>query len=320
MRWLVLGITAAALATAPVRAQDQMADPDWRPRVAAPAYAANGPRLRIDQGHGSVQTIEGRYAPFAALARADGYVVDVARGLLTAPGTLDGIDVLVISNPASPRDGSGRISAFDGAEIEALAGWVEAGGSLLLVADHAPHGAAAQALAARFGVEMGQGYLFQVAGRGPSTNLTYPRAALADHPIIDGRGPSEAVKLVRTFTGQSLKGPPGSTILIATDAQSHEVADLATLQRLNDRLAAGEPPETVIAELARPALPAQGLAFAFGRGRVVVLGEAGMLTAQIVRFPDDRDRAPQRFGLNAGGHDDQQFALNALHWLSRLLP
>jgi hypothetical protein len=27
-----------------------------------------------------------------------------------------------------------------------------------------------------------------------------------------------------------------------------------------------------------------------------------------------------RFGLNTDGHDDQQFALNALHWLSRLLP
>jgi hypothetical protein len=30
--------------------------------------------------------------------------------------------------------------------------------------------------------------------------------------------------------------------------------------------------------------------------------------------------APQRFGLSTDGHDDQQFALNALHWLSRLLP
>ena len=51
---------------------------------------------------------------------------------------------------------------------------------------------------------------------------------------------------------------------------------------------------------------------------MVVLGEAGMLTAQVVRFPDGRP--PRAMGLNTPGHDDQQFALNLLHWLSRLLP
>ena len=84
------------------------------------------------------------------------------------------------------------------------------------------------------------------------------------------------------------------------------------------RLRAGEAPSAVVSELARPALPAQALAFDFGHGRVAVLGEAGMLTAQIVRFDDGRP--PVRFGLNTEGHDDQQFALNLMHWLSRLAP
>ena len=52
----------------------------------------------------------------------------------------------------------------------------------------------------------------------------------------------------------------------------------------------------------------------------IVLEEAGMLTAQIVRFPDQPDREPVRMGLNTTGHDDQQFVLNLMHWLSRLLP
>ena len=320
MRSLILGVLTAGLLWTPVNAQEQMGDPDWRPEVAAPAYLAGGPLIRVDQGHGSVQTIEGRYAAFAAMARADGYVVDAGWGRLDAPRALQGVAVLVISNAARPRDGSGRASAFDEAEIEAVARWVEAGGSLLLAADHAPHGSAAEALAARFGVEMGKGYLFQIARNGPTTNLTYPRPALADHLIVAGRGPSEAVDIVMTFTGQSLKGPPGSTILIATDAGAHETPDLPTLQRISARIDMGEPAEVVIAELARPALPAQGLAFAFGRGRVVVLGEAGMLTAQIVRFPPEQGREPLRFGLNVDGHDDQQFVLNTLHWLSRLLP
>jgi hypothetical protein len=35
---------------------------------------------------------------------------------------------------------------------------VNQGGALLLIADHAPYGAAAGALALRFGIEMGTGY------------------------------------------------------------------------------------------------------------------------------------------------------------------
>ena len=59
------------------------------------------PLIRVDQGHGSLQTIDGRYAGFAALMRADGYRVDAGRGRLDAPGALDGVAVLVIANAAS---------------------------------------------------------------------------------------------------------------------------------------------------------------------------------------------------------------------------
>lgn len=50
----------------------------------------------------------------------------------------------------------------------------------------------------------------------------------------------------------------------------------------------------------------------FGQGRVVVLGEAGMLTAQL----DDKKRP---FGMNCPGIDNKQLALNIMHWLSGLL-
>jgi len=56
----------------------------------------------------------------------------------------------------------------------------------------------------------------------------------------------------------------------------------------------------------------QGLAMKFGKGRVVVLGEAGMLSAQI----DNKGRV---FGMNYPNVDNRQFALNIMHWLSRLL-
>jgi hypothetical protein len=50
-------------------------------------------------------------------------------------------------------------------------------------------------------------------------------------------------------------------------------------------------------------------------GRVVVLGEAAMLSAQVARLPDGSEI---KMGMNVAGNDNRQFALNVLHWLSGL--
>ena len=57
---------------------------------------------------------------------------------------------------ASPGTGSSS-SAFTDDEISAVADWVKAGGSLFLLADHAPFSLGAAALASRFGVGMSNG-------------------------------------------------------------------------------------------------------------------------------------------------------------------
>ena len=316
MNWPVL-ILSAVLLAAPALAQEQMGDPSFQPVVARPAYAGEGPLIQLDAAHGSVQTIDGRYAGFAALVRADGYRIRAGAHKLDAPGALDGVAVLVISNAVRPADGSSP-NAFTEAEIEALDDWVRRGGSLLLAADHAPYGSANETLGRALGVEMGKGYAFVPTPEGPLTNLDYPAEALGEHPITAGRDEDERVRRVRTFTGQSLRGPEGATVLLAMSAEAREARDLPTLQQIDRRLEAGEAADVVLSELSRPALPAQGLAFDHGRGRVVVLGEAGMLTAQVVKFPADSGREDIVFGLQTPGHDDQQFALNLLHWLSRL--
>ncbi len=56
-----------------------------------------------------------------------------------------------------------------------------------------------------------------------------------------------------------------------------------------------------------------------GKGRLVVLGEAGMFSAQKVVFPPGSAQKDFKFGMNVAGTDDQQFALNVAHWLSGLL-
>jgi hypothetical protein len=58
---------------------------------------------------------------------------------------------------------------------------------------------------------------------------------------------------------------------------------------------------------------AQGLALTHGQGRIVVLGDAAMLTAQLRRY----DGRP--FGMNTRAYDNRQLALNIMHWLTRLI-
>lgn len=310
---LALGLFVLVVA-APALAQQQTTDPDFRPTVARPAYAADGPMAVIDGAHRNFHTVDGRYAPFAALLRADGYRVRGGTAPFDAGGLAE-VDVLVIANAGQP-DGGG--SAFTAPEIEAVEAWVSGGGSLLLIADHAPHGVAAEALAARFGVRMGKGYAFALTSNADlTTNLSYPPEAFGEHPIIAGRSADERVSLVTAYTGQSLQGPPGAETLLPMTVGAREAPDLPALQALAGRLGGPAAAAEALGMYSTPALPAQGLAFVHGRGRVVVLGEAGMLSAQVVSYPDGRP--DQRFGMNTAP-GNAQFGLNIMHWLSGLLP
>lgn len=317
---LAAGLLALTLAATPALAQQQMVDPDFRPTVERPVYAeGQGPVVVIDEAHANFHRLEGQYAPFAALLRADGYRVR-AGTLAFDAGGLDGVDVLVIAN-AGATGQRPTPPAFTEAEGAALEAWVRNGGKLLLIADHTPFGAAAEALAARFGVKMGTGYAFALSNGGGdlTTNLVYPAEAFGDHPIFAGRDASERVESVTAFTGQSLEGPEGATVLLHMTDGARESPDLPTLQALADRLNDAGAPDAAIAELSKPALPAQGLAFDYGRGRVVVLGEAGMLSAQLIRYPAESGQADRRFGMNAAP-GNARFGLNIMHWLSGLLP
>jgi hypothetical protein len=208
---------------------------------------------------------------------------------------LQKFDVLVISNALGGDGGDASRPAFTEAECDAVSEWVKAGGRLLLVADHAPFGDAAQILAKRFGVDMSRGYTFEgPTPTGQSTALSFTRenGRLGDHFIVNGRSQTERVNRVRTFTGQSLKGPEGSVAFLKL---GDDAKDVSTPDDKNATSAAGR---------------AQGLAFVVGRGRVVVMGEAAALSAQIT----GPERRPM--GMNAPGNDNRQLALNIMRWLA----
>src|SRR5579884_2847087 len=141
----------------------QVNDPHFTSRVEHPAFSKKHPRLAIDASHRNFHTLEDRYKPFAALMESDGFAVSVAPPFTVT--ALSAIDVLVIANamgdPLAGNPGAVRSGAmgpaFTTAECDAVRDWVRRGGSLLLIADHAPWGDASAILAQQFGVEMGLG-------------------------------------------------------------------------------------------------------------------------------------------------------------------
>lgn len=127
--------------------------------------ASTGTTVYIDAAHNNFHTADNRYKPFADLIRNDGYRVESFNSNFTSE-SLDGIEILVISNPVSdlntPEENwvSPIHSAFTDDEIDALENWVHEGGSLMLIADHFPFPGAVADLAARFGFQIDNGYNF----------------------------------------------------------------------------------------------------------------------------------------------------------------
>jgi len=217
---------------------------------------------------------------------------------------LKGFNILVISNAlgaAQMNMPEASNPAFTEAECDAVRDWVKGGGALLLIADHAPMGSANQILGDRFGVNMSKMFTIDNQNYEKDSNnpgfIIYTRESgrLADHPITRGRNDSERINKIIAFTGQSLKGPPDSFAFMKL---ADSAADAMPGVNTNPTSAAGR---------------AQGLVITSGKGRVVVLGEAAMLSAQLA----GPNKMP--FGMNRPGIDNRQLALNIMHWLSGLL-
>lgn len=80
--------------------------------------------------------------------------------------------------------------AFTEAECDAVRDWVNAGGSLLLSADHYPIGGAAWNLAKRFGVDLSNAFTDDPANHDPQLgDILFSRTLLLDHAIARGRNP-----------------------------------------------------------------------------------------------------------------------------------
>lgn len=305
-------------------------DTNYDTAVTRPAYVATHPNVLFDEAHRNFHTPATRYKPFADLIRNDGYRIDANTVPFTA-AALAGHDILVIANAMGAEGVEAQWTpAFTEEECRAVAEWVRGGGALLLIADHAPFGLAAERLAQAFGVDMSKGVTADPGHFDAETNnrsfIVYTRdgGMLGSHPILEGRDPAERIGRVMTFSGQSLRGPEGSTALLVladsaidrSPASRTEIqAAVAAARERASREGQAAPEAVALRPAAAPqsaAGRAQGIALRFGRGRVVILGEAAMLSAQL-------GAEGRRVGMNRPGLDNRQFALNVMHWLSGAL-
>lgn len=293
----------------------QQADRTFDASVPHPAFTATHPRILFDQGHNNIHRMDGTYRPFVDLISNDGCSVTSTDKQFTQE-LFQPYDILVISNPKGKE--KKYDAAFTEEECSAVEEWVRGGGNLLLIADHHPIGSAAEILSKHFGVAMSRGFTndsvyfdstsftqSQIDGK---SQLIFSRASglIADHPITAGRDSTERITKIISFTGQSLSGAGIPFLILSSHA-----ADVIPDSIWETKGFLDTDTHTRFADPVSAAGKAQGVALEFGKGRVVVMGEAAMLTAQ--QFKEEK------FGMQQPGFDNKQLVLNIVRWLGRAL-
>jgi hypothetical protein len=288
------------LISANISAQ-QIADTTFNPVIAKPEYAlGKGPVVALDEGHNNFHTASGRYLPFARLLKADGYVVNGYTGDFTE-SRLKNLRILVIANALNKINIENWYiptpSAFSADEIETVRQWVEKGGSLFLIADHMPFGGAAADLASVFGFKFTNGFAADTAKPGDAYFYRKDNT-LMSCSITNGRNANETVNKIVTFTGQAIRIPPGATSVLRFD-ERYLLMETDTAWVFDSRTR-----YTQIKDWS------QGAYMKYGKGRVVMFGEAAMFSAQLA------GQNKKKVGMNSDyAEENYKLLLNIIHWL-----
>ncbi len=286
--------------------QQVVADTTFDARVAVPVCSGNCPVILFDEAHQNYHTAAGRYRPFAKLMESDGFKVVRCQSPFSNE-LLENVNVVVIASLGFP----GQIP-LPVREIYVLNNWVRKGGSLFVITDH--DNLAIDELLHSFSVETGEVVATTDSSHGrrmtdgtnnPSNILFSSKdKLLGSHPIIHGRNQLEKIQNVETYAGRVVVAPPGSKPLLILSNSSIDYMVVDPAQRIITR----EPIKT-------RGTRTHGVALEFGKGKVVVVGEAAMLTAQL--WPPDF--MPREEGLRSLSGDNKQFAINIMRWLTGYL-
>lgn len=282
--------------------REVIADTTFDTQVAVPVCQHSCPVIIFDEAHNNYHKAAGRYKPFASLMENDGF--RVIRSLTPFTKELLGqANVVVIASPG----------AITVSEIQILKDWIQQGGSLLAITDHDnltfdellySLGAETQEISITLDSLHSSRYRQDGVTINPgSIYFSEPHGSLGNHPILQGRNESEKIKRVQTFAGRTVVGPTGSSALLLLSESAIDFMVVDPAQPNISRVA-----------VKTKGLRTHGVAFNFGKGRVVALGEAAMITAQL--WPPNY--TPDA-GMNVPGSDNVQFALNIMRWLTGYL-
>lgn len=281
----------------------QITDTSFDYTFTHPIYARlKGPVVILDEAHYNFHTLEDRYRPFAHLLQQDGYVLQPGKEKFT-PRFLSTIKILVVAN-ALPDDTSEwklpSKPAFTKDEIIAVNTWVKQGGSLFLIADHMPFAGAANDLALSFDFNFINGYAVR-RDDNPET-FSKKEHTLTKNKLTEGRNRSEAIDSVTIFTGQGfiLAKNAVPVLLLREHYRIYLPSDAADINKTT------------------PVVDGRGLVsgayMQYGKGRIVVFGEAAMFSAQFA------GEQKEKVGMNNPlANQNPQFLLNIIHWLDKKL-
>lgn len=284
-----------------VRAQ-QIPDSSFHFSPKTPAYKrGTGTIVHVDEAHNNFHTLSTRYYTFGEVLKNDGYQPRSFTQKFSDE-SLSSCKIMVIANalpdtlawvlPTQP--------AFTDDEASALKRWVQSGGALFLIADHMPCPGAVNPIGKAFGMNLFNGYaLYDKDGK-----EIFTRAArtLKENIISNGRNRAERVDSITIFAGHAfLPLRPVNTIMEFTEDHSVYFPN---------------PPGEFKDDT--PFIDAAGLTqsvyFPEGNGRVVIVAEAAMFSAQLA--------GEQKFkmGMNEPvAKHNAQLLLNIIHYLDGIL-
>ena len=283
----------------------QVADTLYNPKIHNTAYEyGHGPTVFIDEGHHNFHTKNGRYKAFSNLLERDGYNVKAYKGKFNENDLSKG-KILVISNALNEINVNDWVlpnpSAFSKSEIEAVKNWVNSGGSLFLIADHMPMAGAAEDLALEFEFEFTNGFVFDTINRGPAF-FNLKEKTLTESIITKGRYTLESVDQIATFTGQAFKIPDDANPILTFNKNYVNMLP-ETAWDFDEKTTKYNVEGW-----------SQGAYKTYGKGRIVVFGEAAMFSAQLA---GPRKR---KMGMNNKvAPENYQLLLNIIHWLDGII-
>lgn len=280
----------------------QMPDTTFAIDISSPSYLGeSGPMICIDSAHNNFHTLEGGYAPFARVMRADGYRVSDLTAPIESIEVLNGCNIYMIVNPLHASNlGNWQLptpSAFSDDEIDVINTWVENGGSLFLIADHMPFGGAAKELAASFGFKISNGFAFLDKPENQPDIFNRENGRLPESPILQ-----DEITTVTSFTGSAFTYPEKAIPVLVFNEADYSLEPEIAWQFDDD---------TKRIDLTGYA---QGALLEVGMGKVAMFGEAAMFTAQTFT---GQDGTVIRAGFNSKRIAPQNldFLLNLIHWL-----